>query len=94
MRFGDLRFVVTTEDGLERVCSFDCFPDTASSGPVIDTLRVLRLGAPGLMPLGVPGVPLLIMGKQSCNARSDGRRSACSGTTDRPRIANTGLYPR
>ena len=48
--FGGLRFIVNLEGGLERVCSSDCSLDTDGADSVVDSLRGLRLEAPGLMP--------------------------------------------
>jgi len=45
VHFGDLRFIVNPESGLERICSSDCSVDTASSDSVIGSLRGLRLEA-------------------------------------------------
>jgi len=47
VHFGDLRFIVNLEDGLEHVCSLNCSDDTTSSDSIVDSLRGLRLDAPG-----------------------------------------------
>jgi len=47
MHFGDLRFIINLEGGLERVCSPGCSVDTTSSNFIVDCLRGLWLDAPG-----------------------------------------------